>query len=142
MASIKQLNAGLLTAARGIELIVFGFRTSIGVDPDFLWQCGSNAVSSVTWNSAGNFTVQLNKSYPRELIHVAPAIQSAVATVNEIADVRYVLDSYSATDGQFELFVFTDDGDGTLTVEDPVDNTVITCALYVQRLDQLVEAHS
>lgn len=138
----KALNAGLMTAARGAEVIAFGFRTSIGVDPDFLWQCGSNAVESVTWNSAGNFTVQMNKAYPREIVHIDVAVQSAVATTAEIGDGRYVLDSYDPDDGQFEIFTFTDDGDGTLTVEDLVDNTVVTVFMFVQRVNQLVTAHA
>jgi hypothetical protein len=140
--SFKQLNPGMLSAARGGELIVFGFRTSIGTQPTSLWQLGSNAVDSVTWNSAGNFTVQMNKAWPREIAHIECSVQSALATTNEIGDARYVLDSYDAADGAFEVMTFTDNGDGTLTVEDLVDNTVITVFMVVQRVDALVTAHT
>lgn len=140
--SNKQLNPGLLSAARGGELIAFGFRTSIGVDPDFLWQLGANAVESVTWNSAGNFTVQMNEAYPRMIAHIDCQTQYPAATVDELADAKYVQDSYDPDDGAFEIVVRTDDGDGTYTVEDPDDDTVITVLMVVQRVNALVEDQS
>ncbi len=137
MASIKQLNAGLLTAARGIETIVFGFRINGTSNPDFLWQCGSNAVSSVVLTSTGLFTVQLNKSYPREIVagHVDLQIAAAVAT----GLIPFITrDSYDKTTGTFTIGVKVAAG----TATDPADNDIMSVTLFVQRLDQLVEAHS
>lgn len=140
--SEKQLNPGMLSAARGGEIIAFGFRTSIGTNPDFLWQLQSNAVESVTWNSSGNFTVQLNSAYPRMICYIKCGAHYPVATTDELADADYVLDSYDPADGQFEIVTRTDDGDGTFTVEDPDDNTVIDVFMVVQRVEALVEDQS
>lgn len=140
--SDKQLNPGMLSAARGGEIITFGFRTSIGTNPSSLWQLGANAIASVTWVSSGLFTVTFNDACPRMIAACHCDVQSAVATVSEIGDARMVLDSLDLDAKTFQIFTFTDDGDGTLTVEDLTDDTVITCTLTVQRINALVESQA
>lgn len=126
-----------MSAMRGGELEVFAFRINGSSDPDFLWQCHANAVESVTRNATGNFTVQLNANWPRQ---IWPFVQLAQATANTtIEGARYVVDSYDPADGAFEIETITDDGDGTLTVEDPTDNTVVYVWLVAQRVNVLVE---
>lgn len=136
--STKQINPGLLCAARGGEFIFFSFRVNGSSNPNGLVQCGANAVTSVVRNSTGNFTVQMNAAWPRQIIAILPHLAQATANTT-IEDVRYVNDSYSNADGKFELETITDDGDGTLTVEDPTDNTVVHVMMAVQRVDALVE---
>lgn len=141
MATTKQLNPGPMSAARGGELIGFAFRIDGANNPDFLWQCGANAVTSVTHAGAGTYTVQMNLAYPRQIVCVLAQVAQATATAT-IEDVRYVLDSYDPADGQFELETITDDGDGTLTVEDITDNSVVYVWMFVQRVNALVEDES
>lgn len=138
----KSLNPGPLTAGRGLEIIAFGFRHAAGASPDFLWQAGANAVASVTKDATtgGTYTVQLVQPYPREIVAAFASLHQATATAN-IEDVRIDIDSYSASAGTFDIEVVTDDGDGTLTVEQPADNTVISVMLVCQTKNILVEAH-
>lgn len=138
MASIKQLNAGLLTAARGLEVISFGFRciAPAGGNPDALWQCASNAISSVVRTSAGLFTVQFNKSYPREIVAASVDIQVAAGVATGLIPFM-TRDSHVVDSGTFTIGVKVAAG----TATDPADNDIITCVLHVQRLDQLVTSH-
>lgn len=138
----KSLNPGPLTAGRGLEIIAFGFRHAAGASPDFLWQAGANAVASVTKDATtgGTYTVQLVQPYPREIVAAFASLHQATATAN-IEDVRIDIDSYSASAGTFDIEVVTDDGDGTLTVEQPADNTAISVMLVCQTKNILVEAH-
>ena len=140
----KSLNPGPLCSGRGLELMFFGFRHKASDDPDKLWQAGANAVTSVVKDATtgGTYTVQLNKPYPLELVFATASVHSATATAGEIADARVDLDSYSPTAGTFDIEVYTDDGDGTLTVEQPTDDTAITVMCVFQRVTVLVEAHS
>jgi hypothetical protein len=137
--SFKQINPGLLSALRGCELIAFSFRVNGSSDPNGLVQGGSNAIASVVRASAGTYTVTLNKTWPRQIVAIVAAVASATATVGAIETVRYVVDSYSTADGAFELETITDDGDGTLTIEDITDNSVISVIMVVQNHDALVE---
>lgn len=137
--SFKQTNPGLLSAIRGGELIAFSFRVEGGNDPDGLVQGNANAVASVTSPAAGTYTVTLNDPRPRQLIAVLADVASLTATVGAIESVRYVVDSYDPADGGFELETITDDGDGTLTIEDITDNSVISVLLICQTQDSLVE---
>lgn len=136
--SQKQLNPGLLSSMRGGEIFAFQFRINGSSNPDGLVQFGANAVASVVRNSTGNFTVQLNNAFPRQLLVIPAPLAQATANTT-IEGVRYVVDSYDKADGQFEVETITDDGDGTLTVEDPTDNTVVTIICISQTKDTLVE---
>jgi hypothetical protein len=138
--SFKQINPGLLSALRGCELIAFSFRVNGSSDPDGLVQGLSNAVDSVVHAGAGTYTVTLNKTWPRQIVAILADLASATATVGAIENVRYVVDSYSTSDGKFELETITDDGDGTLTIEDITDNTVISVHMVVQNHDALTES--
>jgi hypothetical protein len=141
-SSFKQLNPGPLSAMRGAEVIAFSFRVNGSSDPDFLWQAGADAVTSVVRASSGVFTVQFHKAYPRQIVgYGGPSVLQAHAT-DTIEGARYVVDSYSTTTGQLTVETITDDGDGTLTVEDITDNSVVSCVLYVQRVNALVEDES
>lgn len=139
----KSLNPGPLTAGRGLEIIAFGFRHAASASPDFLWQAGANAVASVTKDATtgGTYTVQLVQPYPREIVAAFASLHQATGTT-DVEDVRIDIDSYSASAGTFDIEVVTDDGDGTLTVEQPADNTVISVMLVCQTKNILVEAHS
>lgn len=132
----KALNAGLMTAARGAELIAFGFRIDGTSDPDALWQCGSNAVTSVVRTSAGLFTVQMNKAYPREIVAGSVDVQVAAAVATGLTGF-ITRDSYDKATGIFTVGVKVDAG----TATDPADNDIVTVILFVQRVDQLVTSH-
>lgn len=138
----KQLNPGPMSAARGAELISFGFRTTASSDPDFLWQCDSNAITSVVRASAGVYTVQFNKAYPRELVAAMPMVSKA-SNATDGGRLEIDLDGYSATTGLLTVWYNLDaNGDGTWGSAEPADNTVFTISLFVQRVNALVTAHS
>lgn len=136
------------TNARGLKIIPFGFRHKASDDPDFLWQANAGDVTSVVKDATtgGTYTVQLEYPYPRQIVAALPALHSATADTGEIASVRVDLDSYDPATGTFDIEVYTDDGDGTLTIEQPIDNTAITVVLFCQMVEalatQTAEAHA
>lgn len=142
MATTKQLNPGVLSAARGGELIFFGFRINGVSNPDSLWQCGSNAVVSVTRAAAGRFTVTLNKSYPREIVALVGGTVEELQAATTLFVPRMVRDSYSNTAGTFTLQTMADaNGDGAWAEADPTDNATVSVVMLVQRMDALVTSH-
>jgi hypothetical protein len=141
-SSQKQLNPGPLCAARGAELISFGFRHKASDDPDFLWQCDSNAVLSVVKDATtgGTYTVQFNQAYPREVVSGMAQLHQAAADLDSFR-VVLDLDSYDADAGTIDIQCRSDDGDGTETIEQPADNTPVTVFMFVQRVNALVTDH-
>lgn len=141
--TVKQLNPGPMCAARGAELIAFGFRQAAsGEDPDFLWQCQANAVESVVKDAGtgGTFTVQFADAYPREVVGGWVAVHQAAADLNQFR--AFVdLDSYDVDAGTIDIQCRSDDGDGTETLEEPAENTPVTVFLFVQRVNILVTDH-
>ncbi len=140
--SEKQLNPGPLCAARGCEIITFGFRHKASDDPDFLWQCDSNAIESVVKDATtgGTYTVQFNSAFPREIVSGYAVIHQAAADLDSFRAVLD-LDSYDVDAGTIDIQCRSDDGDGTETIEQPADNTPFTVTLYVQRVNALVTDH-
>lgn len=140
--SEKQINPGPMCAARGAELIAFGFRHKASDDPDFLWQCESNAIESVVKDATtgGTYTVQFNRAYPREIVGGWVALHQAAADLDSYR--AFVdLDSYDEDAGTVDIQCRSDDGDGTETIEQPADNTPFTVFLFVQRVNALVTDH-
>lgn len=140
--------AEMKTRNKACELLAFGFRHAASADPDFLWQAGANRIASVVKDgtTGGTYTVQFELPYPTALVGVWPSLHSATADVGEIANCRADLDSYDASLGTFDLEVITDDGDGTATIEQPIDNTAVSVLVVAVRSafvsDDATEAHA
>ena len=123
-------NHGLVTTAKGASWEQFRLKCTDGsgtlvMDED----CGSGMVASMTRNSAGNYTIQLNKPYPPKVIQVDANIPAATATT-AVTLARYVRGSYSATTGQWTLSVTNAAGTGA---QDPANGDEIHVSINFRR---------
>jgi hypothetical protein len=127
-----------LPNGNGLELVVGGFRIDGANSPNANWDGGANHILSVVRNSAGLFTVTLNKPYPRDLVSGEAHLHRAS---NVTTDIRAILvnDSYSASAGTFQIFTLVNDG--TPAIGEPDDNSTITFEIYFQSIDAHVESH-
>jgi hypothetical protein len=139
--ALRQTNPGLLFGGKGCEVIAGGFRIDGTSNPNAKWDAGSNALYSVVRTSAGLFTVTLNKTYPREMVHGGAAIHLA-SNATAMFSAHIVKDSYSSSAGTFQIVTLVDsNGDGTYAADDPTDNSVITFFLVMQTQNSLVVSH-
>ena len=123
-------NHGLVTSAKGASWEQFRLKCTDGsgtlvMDED----CGSGMVASITRNSQGNYTIQLNKPYPPKVIVVDATIAPASGTTAALI-ARYSRASYSAANGTFTLFVSTSAG---TAVADPAQNDEVHISVNYRR---------
>jgi L-lactate permease len=90
----------------------------------------SNLIASVTRNSAGLYTFQLNKNYYKSFIAVLPTL-SCISGAGALNTARYVVGSYSSTTGTFQVVV-TDD-EATPAAADPTNGVALSLLMVFQR---------
>lgn len=114
----KELMTGALGACATWCRFTVGATGAVGT----LKQCKSNSISSVTRNSAGNYTVQFNEPYPAAMADVKVQLHRAGVTDVKV-DVDYDAATYSNTTGQLVLFCSSNAGSGAAFA-----TGTITCA--------------
>lgn len=140
MGSALRYAGKSITAAMGLELIVFSFQVGAAGATSLIRDLGSNAVKSITRDSTGSYTIILNQPWPAQMVVGEGSLSLATtdhSAATSGADVNVT--GYVATTGTFTLQTRTDDGDGTYTVEDITDGSRVQVKLYMEQAKALVQ---
>lgn len=125
MPMIKN-DGAVQSQAQGLGQLYFRFRVNYGGNPDDIVAPGG-IVSSLT-NSSGTYTLTLASGCrPSTLVAVHCSVDGDTTTA--LGECLADIDSYNAANGTITLRTITDDGDGTGTVEDLVDNTIVSVTI-------------
>lgn len=113
----REVISTMLTGCLGVCRFTVGAAGAVGT----LKQAAGNSISSITRDSAGNYTVQFNEPYPAALPFVTAEVHCANSS-DPLVKLEMDANSYSNTDGNFQLRskVETTDGvaaTGLLTLE-------------------------
>lgn len=129
MPGFHSYNHGVVTPCKGY--VTAAFIVAIGATgaPGTVDELSANLIASVTRNSAGLYTVQLNKPYPPRLVYCQPSV--AVAGGTTALDGSYVRNSYSATNGTFQFVI--SENDGTPAAVDPANGDAVMVNLVFGR---------
>lgn len=131
----KQVNLGALgTTLKGCVLEAFRFTIGVSGAPTLVDNGRSGAVASVVRNSAGLYTITLEKPYWAKLVSCIPEL-SCVNGAGSILEARYVEGSYSASAGTFQI-VCTLDEDAPAAADSP-SGTGMDVILVFQRLTNI-----
>lgn len=116
--------------------VVDAFRVTFGATgaPTLSDKGKTGLVASVTRNSAGLYTIQLNPNYYASVIAVIPKL-SAVGQTGAVQDVRYIEGSYSATNGNFQVAVVADED--APAAADPTNGSAMDVIVVFQRYSNL-----
>lgn len=106
------------------ELITLKFRIQLAAttsNPDF--QVPANSVADATAETAGVYTLTLNEKYPVFVGGFGFVMAEAIASTNDSwRHVNITPDGYVASTGVLTVTILTDDGDGTDTAENGIDD--------------------
>jgi hypothetical protein len=113
--------APYLPLVQAPELITLKFRIQFAAttgDPDF--QVPANSIATATADTGGVYSLTLNEKYP---VFVGGFGSYMAADGTADAYVVNILPSgYDSDTGVLTVTLFTDDGDGTYTAENGIDN--------------------